>query len=171
MGWPVLRTERLELRRPVPDDFEAFAAFCASDRSKWVGGPAGRADAWEGFALDLGHWEMRGYGYFFAFEGQRAIGRIGLRRTEDRPETELAYSLFEGADEGRGLATEAAIAVRDHGWRDQNLSTLVSYVDPANTRSAALAKRLGATLDPDAAKWAKHPQLAIYRHPKPEGLQ
>ena len=170
MGWPVLTTERLELRRPTPDDFEAFVAFCASDRSKWVGGPADRADAWEGFALDLGHWEMRGYGYFFAFEGARAIGRVGLRRTEDRPEPELAYALFDARYEGRGLAHEAALAVRDHGWRDQKLPSLVSYIDPENTRSIALAQRLGAMLDPAAPKWAKHDSLSIYRHPKPEGV-
>lgn len=168
MGWPVLRTERLELRRPTPEDFEAFAAFCALERSKWVGGPADRADAWEGFALDLGHWEMRGYGYFFAFLDGAAIGRIGLRRTECRPETELAFSLFDGAYEGKGLAYEAAVVVRDHGWQDQHLASLVSYIDPANTRSVALAERLGASPDHTAPKWGKHNQLRVYRHPKPE---
>ena len=170
MIWPALKTKRLELRRPTPDDVVAFVVFCASDRSKWVGGPTSRVDALDAFALDLGQWEKSGDGYFFAYLGARAIGRIGLRRAEDRPETELAFSLFDAIDEGMGLAHEAAVAVRDHGWSDQKLSTMVSYVDPANARSIALAERLGATPDPDAPNWAKHNHLVVYRHPKPEVL-
>lgn len=168
MAWPILKTERLELRRPTPEDLPAFVDFCASERSKWVGGPADYHDAWEGFTLDLGHWEMQGYGYFFAFLGPKAIGRIGIRKTSERPEPELAYSLFRDEYEGKGLALEASIAVRDHAWNHHGLPSLVSYVHPKNDRSIALAKRLGASVDPQAPKWGKHNELLVFRHPKPE---
>ncbi|MEO1920150.1 MAG: hypothetical protein ABGW81_10695 [Paracoccaceae bacterium] len=64
MTSPVLETSRLKLRKPLPEDFPAFEAFCSRDRSKWVGGPADRRDAWEDFTSNLGHWVIRGYGYF-----------------------------------------------------------------------------------------------------------
>lgn len=45
----------------------------------------------------------------------------------------------------------------------------VSYIDPDNTRSRALAERMGAVCDPDAAlPHFTHGQSAplVYRHPK-----
>jgi RimJ/RimL family protein N-acetyltransferase len=76
------------------------------------------------------------------------------------PERELGWILFDGA-EGRGIATEAASALRDwaaaRGW-----TGLVSYIDPANHRSIALAQRLGARLDPHAVP--QDPGDLVYRH-------
>jgi RimJ/RimL family protein N-acetyltransferase len=55
----------------------------------------------------------------------------------------------------------------DLGWR-----TLVSYIDPKNAPSIALAKRLGCHLDdtvplPDLPDWEG---TLIYRHPAPTDL-
>lgn len=168
MTHTVLTTERLTLRRPVAEDFDSFAAFAACDRSKWVGGPVCRAEAWDGFAQNLGHWELRGFGYFCVILNQNSetVGRVGLRRTEDRPETELAFSLFDEKFEGKGLAFEAAIAVRYYAWNGVKLPSLVSYIAPDNTRSRKLAERLGATMDPDAPKWEKYDDLLVYRYNK-----
>ncbi|MGE4612679.1 MAG: GNAT family N-acetyltransferase [Paracoccaceae bacterium] len=169
----VLETSRLKIRKPLPEDFPAFEAFCARDRSKWVGGPVDRRDAWEGFTSNLGHWVMRGYGYFHVEmkETGDAVGRVGLRRTIDRPETEVAFSLYEDRFEGMGLAYEAASAVRDHGYTDLELPSIVSYIHPDNVRSIALAKRMGAGLDPNAPLWPTHKDLLVFRHPTPEDLQ
>jgi RimJ/RimL family protein N-acetyltransferase len=52
--------------------------------------------------------------------------------------------------EGRGLMTEAARAIRDWAFGPRGLPMLVSYIDPANTRSIALAERLGGRRDPHA---------------------
>ena len=43
---PTLHTERLTLRMPRLADFEPRAAFYASDRSVYEGGPKPRAAAW-----------------------------------------------------------------------------------------------------------------------------
>ena len=43
---PTLHTERLVLRPAVMADFDAYAAFLATDRARYMGGPHGRAKAW-----------------------------------------------------------------------------------------------------------------------------
>lgn len=68
--------------------------------------------------------------------------------------------LYPGA-EGHGFAFEAAHALCQ--WaRDAGLPALVSYVDAGNTRSRRLAERLGAVLDPEAAR--PDPTDLVYRH-------
>ena len=48
---PTLETDRLILRAPKAEDFEAYAAFCASPRSAGVGGPYNRAAPFRGCAI------------------------------------------------------------------------------------------------------------------------
>lgn len=49
---------------------------------------------------------------------------------------------------------------------DQGIKTLVSYIDPANARSIALAERLGARHDPDAPlpEGETPEETIVYRH-------
>ncbi|MEI6099669.1 MAG: GNAT family N-acetyltransferase, partial [Alphaproteobacteria bacterium] len=54
--------------------------------------------------------------------------------------------LFDG-QEGYGFATEAAAALRDWARRTLRHLQLVSYIDSANSRSIAVAKRMGAVVD------------------------
>ncbi len=50
-------------------------------------------------------------------------------------------------------------------WADsRGMTRLVSYIDPRNSRSIRLAERLGAKLDPKAAK--VDPDDLVYRHPE-----
>lgn len=165
-----LNTDRLTLRKPEARDFDAFADFVSRDRSKWVGGPSTREEAKEGFAENLRHWDEHGYGYFHVErrEDAAALGRVGIRKSNHRPEPEVAYSLYADEFEGHGYATEAAIAVRHWGYHALGLPKLVSYIDPANIASAAVATRLNARPDGTAPGWNAHPDLTVYRHPAPE---
>ena len=78
---PVLETERLVLREPRADDMPAFAAFAASDRARFVGGanPAPYA-AWDGLRGMLGHWLLRGFGWWTAEDRATGAtaGRLGI---------------------------------------------------------------------------------------------
>jgi RimJ/RimL family protein N-acetyltransferase len=59
--------------------------------------------------------------------------------------------------------TEAAAAARDHAIHVLNLPSLVSYIAPANQRSAALAARIGAVKDSVLDGWdvwRHHPKRA-----------
>ncbi|MFT7148021.1 MAG: RimJ/RimL family protein N-acetyltransferase, partial [Yoonia sp.] len=101
--------------------------------------------AWRGFIAGIGHWNWHGYGFFTVTERATGIatGRVGITNHVDWPEPEMAWHMFDGF-EGRSYAFEAACAVRDWGGRTLGLAPLSSLIAPANTRSLALATRLGA---------------------------
>lgn len=171
---PVLETERLTLRAFAPQDVAAGVDFLMQDRTRYMGGPYSRAEAWDHCAGLLGHWAIRGYGLFsICLKGtDQAIGDVGLLCPGGYHEPELGWGIWDAALEGKGLVREAAEAVRAHAYADHGWSTLVSYIDPENTRSIALAKRLGCTLDedarlPDLPEWEG---TLTYRHPGPEAL-
>ncbi|WP_371227612.1 GNAT family N-acetyltransferase [Roseovarius sp. 2305UL8-3] len=171
---PVLETERFILRAFGPQDMERGVAHLMTERTKYMGGPWSKADAWDHCCGLMGHWAVRGYGLFSICPkgSDEAIGDVGLLMPEGYHEPELGWGVWSPEYEGKSIAYETALVVRDHAYRDHGWSTLVSYIDPDNTRSIALAKRLGCTLDPDA----KLPDLPewegtlTYRHPGPEVL-
>lgn len=172
---PVLTTERLTLRAPAPQDADAFVAFYQTDRAQFVGGPMMPRMAWNFFCTEIGHWAMHGFGMFTVTpkDEDRALGIVGHWYPLDWPEREVGWVLFEG--EGTGIAAEAARACIDHAYGDLGWDTAVSYIDPENTRSIALAERLGAVHDANATPPArKDPDAAdalVFRHPRPGSLQ
>ncbi|MEM6373195.1 MAG: GNAT family N-acetyltransferase [Pseudomonadota bacterium] len=159
---PTLRTSRLILRGPERDDLPAFTCFMTSAPSMVAQGETVTAQqAWFGFLISIGHWQWHGFGFFTVVEAKtgQPMGRVGLIRHADWPEIELAWHLFEKG-EGNGFATEAARTVKDWARTDLGLDRLYSYIDSENTRSQAVARRLGATTDgtraphePEAEVW------------------
>ncbi|WP_372837448.1 GNAT family N-acetyltransferase [Phaeovulum sp.] len=170
-GAPVLHTARLTLRVPAMRDWEAFAAFLTSDRASYVGGPVTRERAWRAFGHLVGHWVLRGYGMFaVAQKGtDEAFGMAGPWFPENWPEQELAWSIWSPEAEGKGYAFEAAQAARNYAFGVLGWATAVSYIDPENARSIALAKRLDAVIEPGAAHPGDEPTL-VFRHSRPETL-
>jgi RimJ/RimL family protein N-acetyltransferase len=75
--------------------------------------------------------------------------------------------VLQAGAEGRGFASEAAAAVRDHAFRALGWPTLVSYMDPENDRSVRLAERLGGVRDDAAARPAGPDECIVYRYPAP----
>lgn len=164
MQIPTVTTSRLILRAPQESDFEAFAAFGASERARWVGGPYSRLRSWGGFLATWGHWCLRGYGMWMVEDraSGATAGRVGMIFNDGWDEPELGWHIFDGF-EGKGLAFEAVLAARQHAAESFGLDAPISYIDPANTRSLALARRLGATYERDGMV-AGHP-CHVYRHP------
>jgi RimJ/RimL family protein N-acetyltransferase len=162
----VLETERLVLRRPDPGDVDAFVRFYQTDRARYVGGPMTDRAAWRFFGTELGHWQMRGYGMFsLTLKGDDTpLGIVGHWYPLGWPETEIGWVLFDAANEGRGLAREAAQACISHAWDVLGWETVVSYIDPDNAASVRLAERLGATLDPAAVQPKPEEPCLVYRH-------
>lgn len=162
---PVIDTERLILREPREADFDAYAAFAATERTRFIGGQLDRFGAWRAFTSGLGSWLLRGYGYWVVEDRAtaRPAGRVGFGYGEGWAEPELGWHVFDGY-EGKGIAHEAALAARGAGARHFGLDGVISYVDPDNDRSRRLAERLGASVESDGILLG-HPVL-IYRHPK-----
>jgi RimJ/RimL family protein N-acetyltransferase len=167
---PVLTTERLVLRAPELGDFAPFAAHCASDRAVFEDGPLSRAQAWREFASAVGLWALRGYGAWSITDRASGayLGEAGIFHPAHYPEPEIGWTVMAEA-EGRGIAHEAAVAVRDWVYGTLGWTTLVSYIAEGNVRSIRLAERLGAWLEPEAAQPEGEPCL-VYRHPGPREI-
>lgn len=165
-GFPVLETARLRLRRPAPADLAPGFAFWSSDRSHMMGGPwtMERLQAETQGLHD--QWARHGFSLFTVTRhgSDAGIGGIGPFFPDTHPEPELGWSLWNAADEGQGLAHEAALAARDWFFATSGYSTAVSHTDPLNARSHRLCERLGGVVDPDAAHpYGDEPTL-VYRY-------
>lgn len=145
---PTLTTERLILRAPCEADLPAIVAFRASDRTAYIGGPKDAFQVWDGFLQQIGHWALRGYGWWVIEHRATGVaaGRTGVSFDADCPEPELGWHIFDGF-EGQGYAFEAALAARRHAQTVMGLGPVISMIHPQNTRSLALAKRLGAVFE------------------------
>ena len=163
---PHLTTDRLVLRGPDRADLPAFTRFMTSAPSMIAQGETITEDqAWFSFLIGVGHWNWHGFGFFTVVEQHtgQPVGRVGLLKHSNWPELELAWHLFEGA-EGKGFATEAAIAVKAWARGDLGVTRLVSYIDATNARSQAVARRLGAQTD--GARAPHEPDAEIWVHVK-----
>jgi ribosomal-protein-alanine N-acetyltransferase len=144
---PVLETARTRLRGMRLADFDAWAGILCSDRAWGMDGPYSRDEAYDEFAITVATWALHGFG-FWTVEDRHSgevLGFCGLNMEVSNREPELGYFVTEQA-EGRGLAREAAGAAK--AWAmTRGLTSLVSYVDPENDRSIAVAVALGAVRD------------------------
>ena len=143
---PTLTTARLTLRMPVMADFAHRAAFYASERSVWEGGPFDAATAWRVWASEVGQWPLLGYGPFSVDDraSGQYVGEVGIYQPQGYPEPELGWFVTPAA-EGRGIAAEAARCILLWARKTLQWDHLVNYIDPGNARSIALATRLGGT--------------------------
>ncbi len=144
---PTVETERLILRGWRADDFESFARFMADpDVTRHLSGAIAREDAWRVMAGIVGHWTLRGFG-FWAVERKSDhafIGRIGLWQPEGWPGMEVGWLL--GREYwGKSYAFEAAKASFDYGFSNFDVPKLISLINPDNKNSQRLAARLGET--------------------------
>lgn len=165
---PILETARLRLVVPSADHLQAHEDFLASDRAAANGWGALPHDAWRSFAAIIGHRILRGFGPFIATAKSdgHVVGIFGPWHPGGQPEGEIKWSVWPAADEGQGLAHEAALAARSYAYATLGWATAVSYINPANLRSAALARRLGAVIDHD---WTtpRGTTVTVWRHPAP----
>lgn len=146
---PTIETERMRLRAPQLADFEHWAAFFASDRSRWERGPLDRVAGYRAWAADVALWALRGYGAF-GMEDRASgayLGEVGIYQPEGFPQAELGWFVVPQA-EGKGYAFEGARAVIAWARSAFGWDRLCSIIDPGNTRSIALGLRLGGVIDP-----------------------
>jgi len=153
----VIKTDRLLLRKPRPDDAPAFAEMLRdAEVMHFIGGvtdePAeGIVDRWRA------RWLANGVGPFVIVrrEDERVLGRAGIVVWDTRvwrnctraeagecAQDELGWALLR-EHWGRGYATEGARAVREWAWREARVTSLISLIHPDNGSSRRVAERLG----------------------------
>lgn len=164
MTVPTIETDRLRLRAPKLGDLPAMTAFFASDRSHFVGGPRSAFDAHRGMMAIFGNWALYGQGMWYIADrdSDAYLGATGILNGPDWPEPELAWYVTEPA-EGHGIAFEAVQAARAHAAQHLGLDRIVSYPAPDNSRSIALAARLGAVFEGEGTLMGE--PMHVYRHP------
>ena len=154
---PTLRTERLVLRAFREDDTEPlFQLMQDPEVVRYIGDrqvPT-RQEVWRAIAGWIGHWALREYGLWAVDdrESGELVGRIGLINPVDWPGPEVGYTIGKRWW-GRGLATEGARAAMDWGFENRGFDELISLIDPANTASIGVARKLGEHLKGETDLW------------------
>ncbi len=161
---PVLDTQRLTLRAPRKSDLGTLAAFYETERSHMVGGPRDALQSFNGLASRIGHWAIYGYGLWHIDDRKTGdfLGWVGIMNPPSWDEPELGWTLFAHA-EGKGYAFEAARAARAYAAQEFGIDGPISYIRADNTRSRALAEKLGATYERDGSVMGT--PCHIWRHP------
>lgn len=152
MTFPVLHTDRLVLSAPGPEDVDAMIRFFSEDRARFFGGASlDKGRAWRKFAEYTGQWALVGYGMFAARsrETGETIALAGPYHPADFAEPEMSWLVTSAQYEGQGYAHEACAAVLAHLFNDLQWRSVISFIDPDNHGSRALALRLGAEPDRD----------------------
>lgn len=148
---PTLVTERLILRPFEEEDLDAYAELISAPEVRHslrlAGGPT-RYEAWLGMVQWRGQWELRASGHFALEERATGtfVGRAGLHRPEreDWPGLEVGWAL-RPTSWGLGYATEAGQASVAYAFEVMGAPELFSVILADNTRSQAVARRLGMT--------------------------
>jgi RimJ/RimL family protein N-acetyltransferase len=142
-----IETERLILRPPRMEDFDAYAANMAdAEAARFIGGQQVRALAWRGFLASAGAWMIQGFSMFSVIEkaSGRWIGRLGPWYPDGWPGPEVGWGLARHAW-GKGYAYEGSVAAIDWAFEHLGWSEVIHSIDPANHASQKLAQRLGST--------------------------
>lgn len=145
-----IETKRLILRPIDPErDFDAWAKAMADEQTvRYLGTkPMSRPEAWRNMAVVLGHWEMRGYG-FFSVELKATgewVGRVGPWNPEGWPAPEVGWTI--SPDHLRkGYATEAAQASLDYVFGELGWDSVIHVILKGNTGSIGVAEKVGSRL-------------------------
>ena len=144
-----LQTARLYLRPFSENDLDDLAPLMANrDFMRFSSGVYSREQT-AGFLERVGQRDREGLPSQFAvilLSEARLIGYCGffLQTVEGVEELEIGYRL-DPQFWGRGLATEAAQAVRDYAFDDLRLSRVISLIHPENKASRRVAEKNGMT--------------------------
>ena len=170
----ILETERLILREVDPDhDFEGWAKAMADETTvRYLGTtPMNRAEAWRSMAMVMGHWAIRGYG-FFSLEHKKTgewVGRVGPWFSEGWPGREIGWTI--SPDHTRnGYATEAAKASLEYVFNTLGWENVIHVILPGNVASIAVAEKLGSTLlrTQEGLPGITEGKVLIYGQPRPD---
>lgn len=143
---PTLQTERLILRPPATEDFDAWAEWSAdAETMRHIGGPQARSVAWRSMRAMAGAWTLDGFGMFSVIEkaSGRWIGRLGPWSPEGWPGTEVGWGVSRDVW-GRGYASEGVEAAMDWAFETLGWTTIIHTIDPQNAGSIGVARKLGS---------------------------
>ena len=99
--------------------------------------------------------------------GERYLPEAAIKSLSSAEYAATTKAKREGKAKGKGIAFEAAQAVRSWAYSKLGFTTITSNILPKNKRSIALAKRLNATYEKEYHN-DNMGHCYMYRHPYPE---
>ena len=162
-----LETARLRLRPLRAGDLDELSVLLgdAEALAHW-GAPLDREGARRWIERNLARYENDGFGrcaVLLRATGE-LVGDCGLApaTVEGVPEVELGW-IVRRAHWGRGFATEAGGAWRDHAFDALGRDRIVSMIGPGNVASRRVAERLGGRVERTAMWGGSRMLMYAYR--------
>jgi [ribosomal protein S5]-alanine N-acetyltransferase len=148
---PTLQTQRLTLREFEAADLDELAAMVADEEQMhFYPRPKTTDEAAAWLRRNIDHYEERGFGAWRVEDRATATfaGYCGIRplNLDGDRETEILWHI-DKTFWRRGLATEAAVAVRDAAFRSFGLLRLVAIIVPDHLASRRVAEKIGMALE------------------------
>jgi len=172
----ILETERLLLRRLVPDDLDALFALYSDQETRqyFPEGTLTYDETKEELEWFLnGHPEHPELGLWATIykPTNQYIGRCGLLpwTIDGHTEVEVAY-LLDKAYWRQGLGSEAAQAIARYAFEQLHLSRLICLIDRENQASQKVAQHIGMTFERDGIDEVG-PFLLFSMHKQPSSGQ
>src|SRR5207247_2379530 len=151
LGKMILETSRLILRPFAANDLDRLAELMANkDFMRFSMGPM-TLEQTQGFLDKLIGWDREGLPSQFAMifrSSGTVLGYCGFfhHEVDGRNEIEIGYRM-QREFWNCGLTTEAARAVRDHGFRQLRLERVISLIHLDNYASRRVAEKNGMVLE------------------------
>ena len=168
----ILETDRLLLRRLIPDDLDSLHALYRDPEMRQYfpveGSSPDRTLTYEETKEEL-EWFLNGHprrpelGLWATIlkENGAFIGRCGLLpwTLDGQEEVEVAYMIAK-EHWRQGLGTEAARGIRDYAFGQLALSRLICMIYPENEASVRVATNIGMTLEKECID--EHGPFLVY---------
>src|SRR5262245_3147391 len=143
-------TSRLVFRRLDEHDLDFVGQMLAEPlQARFCPKVYASLDARCWIRLQQERYERDGHGLWLVMEKNgQPVGQAGLvAQCVDRAsEVELSF-MIHAPHRRRGLATEAALAIRDHAFSQLGRQRVISLIHPDNRASQGVALRLGMSLE------------------------
>ena len=143
----MLETKRLILREMKKEDTEAFLdIFSDPIAMQYFGVIFDLAQMKTWVQSNLEHQAKYGFSLLTVVlkQNDEIIGDCGLETTEIESELVVGIGFdFRRKYWNKGYATEAAMAVRDYGFKKYNFDKISAWINPENVASQRVAEKIG----------------------------
>jgi len=157
MNIPTIQTPHLLLRAWTPQDAPVWSSILHEDgilRYFPNPKPPLPEKAKDYIEHHQSHWEKFGYGHWAVVTRQdgEVVGWNGLEYLPELDETEVAFLLSKRV-QGRGYATEAALASVRFGFKTVGLPKVIGLVHPENAASVRVLEKCGLSFVDKVVLW------------------
>ena len=147
-------SDRLAFREMTVDDLDDMAALLGDPGvMRYYARPKDRTEALAWITQNRERYRRDGFGLWVLTRTDTGefVGDCGLTTQKVGGDVDVEVGYHVRPDlQGRGYATEAAAACRDHARDTLGITRLIAIIDPANVPSQRVAEKIGLAYERDA---------------------